>query len=124
MSATRRVLVIDDHEHVRTLLRIWLEEDARFDWAGEAADAVSGLRLVAEEQPEAVILDVHLPDGDGLSTLAELRRQHDGLQVVVYTNDDTVLDRALELGADAVFVKGHAVRDVMDALADTAGTDR
>src|SRR5437763_5098383 len=67
----RRVLIVDDHEPFRAVARELLE-DAGYIVAGEAADAAEALAAVAAETPDAVLLDVQLPDGDGFAVATAL----------------------------------------------------
>ncbi len=63
-TVTKRVLIVDDHEPFRAVARVVLER-AGYVVAGEAADAAQALAAVAADPPDAVLLDVQLPDRDG-----------------------------------------------------------
>jgi len=67
----KRVLIVDDHEPFRAVAREVLERGG-FVVAGEAADAAGALAAVAVEAPDAVLLDVQLPDGDGFAVATAL----------------------------------------------------
>lgn len=117
-SAPVRVLLVDDHEHVRKLVAIWLLDDSRFALAGEANDAPDAIDLVERLDPEAVLLDLHLPSMSGMTALRFIKQRHPGTVVVVLTADESLVPDAEERGADAVFVKGHPLMDVLDELHD------
>src|SRR5438046_8929513 len=70
----KRVLIVDDHEPFRAIARELLEV-AGYVVAGEAADAAGALAAVAAEAPDAVLLDVQLPDRDGFSVARTLARE-------------------------------------------------
>ena len=70
-SVAKRVLIVDDHEPFRAVARELLE-GAGYVIAGEAADAAEALAAVAAEAPDAVLLDVQLPDRDGFSVATAL----------------------------------------------------
>jgi CheY-like chemotaxis protein len=70
-NVAKRVLIVDDHQPFRAVARKLLE-GAGYIVSGEAADAEEALAAVAAEAPDAVLLDVQLPDGDGFSVAAAL----------------------------------------------------
>ena len=80
----RRVLIVDDHEPFRAVARELLE-NAGYVVAGEAADAVEALAAVADTAPDAVLLDVQLPDTDGFAVAAALAAA-DGPPVVLISS--------------------------------------
>ena len=73
-STRWRVLVVDDSAQIRDLVRHNLEADGRFDVVGEAEDGERAIRMAAELQPDAVILDVAMPLMNGLEALPLIRR--------------------------------------------------
>lgn len=111
-----RVAVIDDHVHLRRLVETWIADDDRLEWAGEAGDGAAGLALVDEVRPDAVVLDVEMPVLGGLETLVRLKVEHPGLVVVLYSSDPSARDEGLARGADAFFVKGDPIRQILDRL--------
>ena len=76
-----RVFVLDDHELVRTGLRTLLEAESDMDVVGEAGTAEEGLKLIRELEPDVAILDVRLPDGNGIEDQDRLHQatQPDGI---------------------------------------------
>jgi CheY-like chemotaxis protein len=81
---TSRILVVDDEEDVRTLLRLQLQEHG-FEVAGEAADGNEALAHCRESTPDAVILDLLMPVANGFDAIPRLRREHPDLPIVAYT---------------------------------------
>jgi len=100
-----RLLVIEDESRIAEVLRPALEQ------AGFAVDFVhlcaDGRAALASHTYDAAILDLGLPDGDGLDLLAELRSRGDGVPILVLTARDAVDDRVcgLDTGADDYLVK-------------------
>jgi DNA-binding NarL/FixJ family response regulator len=102
-----RVLIADDHRLILDSVRRALEDDGGFEVVGEAYDGTTVLELVAKTDPELVLLDVRLPGRSGLECLAEIRRRHPDVKVVMLsasTSSDQV-EEALRLGASAYVVK-------------------
>jgi DNA-binding NarL/FixJ family response regulator len=110
-----KVLIVDDHALIRDALRSVLRELAADASVLEASDARQAMRLV-ETNPDLhlVVLDLGLPDRDGVAVLTDLRKRHATISVVVLSamqDRDSVL-RAPELGAPG-FIPKAASRDVM-----------
>jgi DNA-binding NarL/FixJ family response regulator len=110
-----KVLVVDDHALIRDALRGVLAELAADTSVLEASDSRQAMRLV-EANPDlhVVLLDLGLPDRDGFAVLADLRRRHAAISVVVLSalsDRDSVL-RAIDLGALG-FIPKSAPREVM-----------
>ncbi len=112
MTSSNRVLVVDDEPMVREVVTAYLERDG-FRVA-EAADGRRALERIADEAPDLVILDVMLPEIDGLSVLARLRDAGD-TPVILLTARAEEADRivGLELGADDYVVKPFSPRELV-----------
>jgi DNA-binding response OmpR family regulator len=108
-----RLLVIEDESRIAEVLRPALEQ------AGFAVDFVhlcaDGRAALASHTYDAAILDLGLPDGDGLDLLAELRSRGDGVPILVLTARDAVDDRVcgLDTGADDYLVKPFAIAELV-----------
>ena len=119
MRPRHRVVVIDDHDQIRDLLRIAIGADDRFEWVGGAANGADGVALISREQPDAVILDFEMPDIDGIEVLRTVRADGCTAVVVLYTAADAG-PVALAHGADAAFPKGAPLPKILDVLARLA----
>lgn len=110
MSA--RILVIDDETQIRKMLRIALKS-VGYD-VSEADSVDSGLNALVRQQPDLVILDLGLPDGDGLELLAELR-SFSKVPVIVLSvrNGDVDKIKALDLGAQDYVSKPFSVEELL-----------
>jgi DNA-binding response OmpR family regulator len=127
MTTTPRILIVEDDAHIRRLLRATVERAGYR--AGEAATAREGLSLLDIDKPDLVLLDLGLPDRDGLEVLKELRAAHIHVPILVLTARDAVEARvaALDLGADDYLVKPFAFAELVariGALARRAGGPR
>lgn len=116
--ANKKVLVIDDTEAIRTFLRISLH--AHGAEVFEAANGREGLKMYEEIQPDLVVLDLGLPDRDGLEVLADIKKKANGSpgSVVVLTvrKDQPVISRAYALGADAYMTKPFLMEDLLEVI--------
>lgn len=112
------VVLVDDHAHMRRLSAIWLLDDDRFALAGESGDGYDAVELVERLEPEAVLLDLHLPTMSGLTTLRFIKERAPRTVIVVLTGDEDLVDSAEGRGADAVFVKGAPLMEVLDVTAE------
>jgi DNA-binding NarL/FixJ family response regulator len=117
MSADRahRVLVVDDAEDLRMLLRARLESQAGLVVVGEAADGLAAVELASELQPDLVMLDLAMPRMDGLEALPLIRAAVPGVRVIVLSgfNQTTLADKAMAAGADHYVVKGGSMRELV-----------
>ncbi|OMQ12897.1 DNA-binding response regulator, partial [Modestobacter sp. VKM Ac-2676] len=96
-----RVFLLDDHEIVRRGVADVLETDPGITVVGEAKNAAEALARVPALRPDVAVLDVRLPDGDGVSVCRELRSKMPDLKVIMLTSysDDEALFEAIMAGA-------------------------
>jgi two-component system phosphate regulon response regulator PhoB len=111
-----RVLIADDDETVRSLLRATLPEDG-YDVV-EAADGSAALDQIARGPFDLVLLDWHMPKRAGADVLAELKREHPELPVVVLTAQHQAPHRELaeSLGVDAFLTKPFSPLQLLDTI--------
>ncbi len=120
---TFAVMLVDDHELIRQGLRRAFERDTEFQVVGEAASLTEALRLADAARPDVAVIDVRLPDGNGLELARSLRaaRADIGLVILTMYADDDHLFAALDTGASA-FVPKSAPSDEVVAAARHAAT--
>lgn len=116
-----RLLVCDDHEVIRTGLATLLA-GTEIEIVGEAASGKETLKLAQKIKPDVILLDIRMPDGDGLSTLEKLRSKvPDSVVVMLSTYDNpTYIARAVALGACDYVLKGSS-REALVATITAAG---
>ena len=118
-----RVLLVDDHQIVRSGVRLVLEAAGRFEVVGEAAGVREALDQARRLKPEVVVLDLTLKDGSGLEVIADLRAG--GARVVILSMQDepAYARKAFELGAQGYVVKDAADEELAGAI-DSVLSDR
>lgn len=117
-----RVLVADDLPEIRTLVRTNLEFDGRFDVVGEAANGLEAVDLVHDLNPDVVVLDLAMPEMDGLAAISKIRQTSPGTKILVLSAfaDDHNSGLVRELGANAFMAKDRPMEDVIDKIAEIA----
>lgn len=113
-----RILIADDHALVRAGLRAVLNAQPDFEVVGEAATGAETVSRVAELQPEVVLLDISMPDGNGLDAAKLIRQRSPGVRIIVLTmyDDEGYLRQFLEIGAAGYVLKKAADTELADAI--------
>lgn len=117
-----RVFLVDDHEVVRRGLRDLIDDEPDMDVVGEAATADQALARGRALRPDVAVLDVRLPDGDGISVCRELRSWLPGLACLMLTSfddEDALLD-AIMAGAAGYVLKQIKGSDLVSAVRTVA----
>lgn len=116
------VVVCDDAPQLRTLLRYAFEDEPDLTFAAEAGNGKDAIGVIADVQPDVVLLDLSMPQMDGLEAIPEIRRVSPGSAIIVFSGftADGAAEAALAAGADRYLEKGTdinavavAVREVM-----------
>ena len=109
-----RVVVADDEANVRDVLRMSLQLDDGFVVAGEAKDGEEAIRMVTEEQPDILVLDLRMPGIGGLEALPKIREVAPDTQIVVLSAlpEAEMGGQAIAAGADGYLEKGRAMADL------------
>jgi DNA-binding NarL/FixJ family response regulator len=118
-----RIVVADDQASVREGLVLLLGGLPDIEVVGAAADGEQALDLVAAQQPDAILLDLHMPVLDGIGATRRLTAEHPGVAIVILTTyvDDTSVLQALQAGARSYLTKDADRTDIARALHAAAG---
>jgi DNA-binding NarL/FixJ family response regulator len=111
------LVIADDHEVVRAGL-VRLLEGSNLRIVAEAADANAAVELALRHRPRVVLLDVRMPDGDGLNGLARLKVELPDTPVLMFSSFDnpTYVARAVALGAAGYLLKSATRQEIIDAI--------
>jgi DNA-binding NarL/FixJ family response regulator len=117
-DAPTAVIIVEDHSLIRDGLRMLLALERDFQLVGEAGTASQARQLAAERRPSIAIIDVGLPDGDGVELAAELIKADSGLRVLILTGDlsEATVARSLAIGAHGYVPKHHNADELFRAL--------
>jgi DNA-binding NarL/FixJ family response regulator len=116
------VFLLDDHEVVRRGVRDLIESDGDITVVGEASTAQEALDRIPALRPQVAILDVRLPDGNGVEVCRNIRSAHEEiacLMLTSYTDDDALFD-AIMAGAAGYILKQVRGTDLMSAIRQVA----
>jgi DNA-binding NarL/FixJ family response regulator len=119
MSQQRRVLVVDDQRSTRQGLRALLALFPDIEWAGEAADGCDAVRLVTEQHPDVVLMDVRMPVLDGLEATRRIKSQRPEVKIIMLTMYAEYQAEALAAGADMFLIKGGPMSALRNAICTT-----
>jgi len=116
-----RILIADDHEVVRCGLRS-LVQTSDVEVAGEASTGDEAVQLVGSLRPDVLLLDIRLPDGDGLKTLGRIKLDYPDLPVLMFSAYDnpTYVARAVALGASGYLLKDTSRDDLLNVIRKAA----
>jgi DNA-binding NarL/FixJ family response regulator len=117
-----RIVIADDNDGIRMLLRTLIELDGRMHLVGEAEDGRKALALVTAERPDVLLLDLSMPLLDGLQVLEEIRRLGLELKTLVYSGfaSPEVREAAFAAGAADFLLKGVEPEEIVARLARLA----
>lgn len=119
-----RLMLVDDHRMLREGLRRALEAEG-FIVVGEASDGHEALRMALERKPDVILMDVSMPDVDGIEATRSIMQADARQRIVMLTMhmDRDVIDRAIKAGAVGYMTKDCSVTEVADAVRMAANGD-
>jgi len=113
-----KVLIVDDHELVRWGMIEMIEREPDFSVSGEAPDAPTAMSRIREDEPDLVLADLTLQEGDGLELVKQIQAAHPRVRVLVVSMHDENLyaERALRAGAMGFVSKTEPAEVIVDAI--------
>lgn len=118
MSEKIQILIVDDHTIVRSGLRLLLETADHLEVVGEAENGRAALTLAAELQPDVILMDLRMPEMDGLTAIGHLQAEQPHIAVIILTtyNEDEMMLRGLQAGARGYLLKDMSRESLIDAI--------
>ena len=115
---TVRVFLLDDHEIVRRGVRELLEAHPDVEVVGEAGTAADAIARIPAAKPDVAVVDMRLPDGNGVEVCREVRSRDDSIQCLILTSysDDEALFDSIMAGAAGYLLKQIKGTDLVDAI--------
>ncbi|MDT0201199.1 response regulator transcription factor [Nocardioides sp. AE5] len=122
LEPTTTVVLVDDHELIRTGLARSFERDPAMTIVGQAGSVAQALSVISAQRPTVVVTDLQLPDGTGLDIIRAIRKQNQEMGLVVLTmhSGDDQIFAAMEAGASAFVGKDAPSKEVVSAAKHAA----
>lgn len=116
-----KILLVDDHELVRTGVRRLLEDVQDFEILGEATNGEEAIEMAARLQPDVVLMDINMPGIGGLEATRKMLADKPSLRIIIVTmhQDDMFAQRLLKAGAVGYLTKGARVDEISHAIRET-----
>jgi DNA-binding NarL/FixJ family response regulator len=113
-----RILVADDHPIFRKGLRQVIESHPSLVVVGEASDGAEALRSITDLKPDLAILDIDMPEKNGLEVARALKEQKSITDIIVLTmyDDEEMFNEAMDIGVRGYVLKESAVRDIIESI--------
>ena len=113
-----KIVIVDDHEMVRNGLSVMLEREEDFTVIGEANNGKEAVELVGKLQPDVVLMDLRMPEMDGVEAMRQIRANDDSVKFLVLTtfdSDEYIFD-AIEAGAKGFLLKDTSREELFKAV--------
>jgi DNA-binding NarL/FixJ family response regulator len=122
MEESVRLLIADDHPIVRAGLQAVLGSQPDFEVVGEAGNGTEAVALASRLRPDVVVMDLRMPEMDGVQATARIKAQHPEIHVLVVTAYDSDADilPAIETGATGYLLKDTPCKELFQAIRDVA----
>jgi DNA-binding NarL/FixJ family response regulator len=118
------ILIADDSETIRTLIRAFIENRAGFEVCGEAVDGVDAIEKAKELKPDLIILDLAMPRMNGAAAASVLKRMMPDVPIILFTMYDEIMSKALTsaVHVDLVLSKPNGLNEMVTHVQDLLGS--
>ena len=112
------VLIVDDQNLIRETIQVYLEQEADLEVVGHAENGTKALKQIEKLTPDVVVLDLEMPDMDGLSTIKAIRDRFSQIEILVLSSHDdrSRLNQAIEAGAKGYLTKGTPLQQLANVV--------
>ena len=112
------ILVVDDHAVVRAGLRTLIQSDLSLNLVGEASSGLEAIKIVEKCQPDVVVLDLSMPDVDGIVVTKDIHKKFPEINILILTvhEDEALLREAIRSGALGYILKHAAEKELIEAI--------
>ncbi|GEK06940.1 response regulator [Schleiferilactobacillus harbinensis] len=117
-----KVLIVDDHEMVRLGISTYLGVQDDIEVVGQAVDGVEGVKMALELHPDVILMDVVMPNMDGIEATKKILAQWPKAKIIILTSfiDDEKVYPAIEAGAASYILKTSTAEEIASAIRQTA----
>lgn len=118
-----RIIIVDDHDMVRQGLEIFLKAFDDFSLIGQASNGLEALQLCQTAMPDVVLMDMVMPEMDGITAIQHIRQDHPEIKVIAltsFTDDSNLVQNALRAGATGYLFKNVSIDDLAAAIRSAA----
>ncbi|MEX0682579.1 MAG: response regulator transcription factor [Dehalococcoidia bacterium] len=125
MADTVKIMLVDDHEVVRMGIRTLLERRPGFTIVGEAGTAAEAVSVAHQCEPDVIVMDIRLPDGNGVEATREIRGERPETKVIMLTSyaDDEAIYGSIMAGASGYLLKQTRGQTLAEAIERVAAGD-
>lgn len=118
MTGKIKIVIADDHPIFRSGLKQIIEEDENIEIIGEASDGEKALQLIYNLQPEIAVLDVDMPERNGLEVVKEIKKSGTKTSVIFLTmyKEEDIFNEAMDLGVMGYVLKESAMNDITECI--------
>ncbi len=114
-----KVLIVDDHYFVRKGIEMFLEAESSIQVVGEAGNGYEAVRQAKELQPDVILMDLSMPQGDGVTATATIKHQFPHIKIIILTmheHETKVIEAMVEAGADGYLLKEEGEDGLLQAI--------
>lgn len=120
-----RVMIVDDHEMVRSGLGVFLQAFEDLELVGDTGTVEEALKLLPEAKPDVVLMDLIMPGTDGVTATKIIRESYPEVQIIALSSfcDEHLVQSAVEAGATGYLLKNTSIDDLAEAIRDAMKGD-